>query len=221
MSPPRCRSLAPLMAVAFAGCTPYAVHTSARPLQEGDRSRSMIVSVVPGGARIDEDSTQESIALPSFDVDWRYGLDDRSDIGFRLNTASGGIVTWRRRLDGPSSRPTTATALMLGAGLVNFGQHAHVEATLIRSGREGGSVVPYGGLRAIQIAPLSSTAVHDRPTLGAFGGARFGGAAARIGVEVGVFYDRSALGLRRNDFVVVPSFSVNSIRLGRKRADDR
>jgi hypothetical protein len=194
-----------LLALSLAACTPYSVHTTARPLAVGERSTSMVFSVVPGG--IADDSSRTSLAVPSIDLERRFGLDDRSDVGLRINSLSGAIVSYKRRLDGPTSAPTAATALLIGAGFVNWGQHAHVEATLIRSGAERASIVPYGGLRIIQIAPLTSVAPHDAPTIGAFGGTRLGSRDGGVTIEVGAFYDRSALKMRRGDFVIVPSIS--------------
>jgi hypothetical protein len=191
----------------FTACTPYAVATTARPLAVGERSKSTIFAVVPGGARSPDDSS--SIAMPGVDLEQRFGLDERSDLGVRIPSFSGVIMTYKRRLDGATDKPGTASGLMVGGGFVNFAQHAHLEATLIRSGSEAGSAVPYGGLRALQVIPLSTEAPNDSPTIGAFGGMRFGDRDGGISAELGVFYDRSALKLRRGDVVVVPSISVH------------
>ena len=51
---------------------------------------------------------------------------------------------------------------------------------------------------------MSTTAVKDPPTIGLFGGLEAGGRNRGAFAELGVFYDRSALGPRSNDFVVVP-----------------
>lgn len=198
-----------LLSISLVACTPYAVHTSARPLLKGEKSSTTIATVVPGGGRIDDSTTT---AIPSLDWERRVGIDDRSDAGLRINSASGAIISYKRRLDGPSAKQSTATAILLGAGFVNLGAHAHAEATLITSAPDSGrSFIPYGGLRIIQIAPISTGAVHDKPTIGLFGGTRLGGRDGNVGVELGVFYDRSALGLRRNDFVIVPSISFTGV----------
>ncbi|MES2524965.1 MAG: hypothetical protein V4617_19870 [Gemmatimonadota bacterium] len=202
----------------FAGaCTPYTVHSSARPLAQGESRRTSMFFVVPGGAKFESDSGggSASAALPGYDIEQRYGLDDRSDVGLRITTVSGAIVSYKRRLDGPSDKDSRATALMLGGGFVNLGQHAHFEATLITSGREGRSFTPYGGIRALQVVRMSTDVPNDKPTLGGFGGVRFGDNAAGISLELGVFYDRSALGLRRNDVVIVPSVSFSGGALRR------
>lgn len=197
--------LVPLML--STACTPYAVGTSARPLARGERSKAQIFSVVPAGSQSEADSS--SVAVPMLDLERRFGLDERSDLGVRITSLSGVVASYKRRLDGLTDMPGAATALMVGGGFVNFGQHAHLEATLIRSGDETRTMVPYGGLRALQVLPLSTAAPSDSPTLGGFGGLRFGEAGAGISIELGVFYDRSALGMRRSDLVVAPSITVH------------
>ncbi len=210
-----------LVLVAFAGaCTPYAVSTTALPMARGEGQRTVMLAVVPRGAEFSHDSSNarsESIALPSLDLEQRVGLDDRSDVGLRINAFSGVIVSYKRRLDGPTNQDTRATAIMLGAGLVNFVQHAHSEVTLITSGREGARFVPYGGVRVIQVVPLSTTAVNDAPTIGAFTGLRTGGRFMGVSAELGVFYDRSALKLRRGNIIVVPSFALHGDVFSRMR----
>ena len=62
---------------------------------------------------------------------------------------------------------------MGGIGLVNWGNHAYFELTLLGSARQALST-PYGGLRASQVAPLSRSAVSDSPTAGGFLGLRIG-----------------------------------------------
>jgi hypothetical protein len=199
--------------VVWAGaCTPYAVSTTALPMARGAVQRTTTLAVVPGGAEWSGDSAgarRENVAMPGLDMEQRVGLDERSDIGVRIPSFSGVIVTYKRRLDGPTSRDARATAIMVGGGFVNFGQHAHGEVTLITSGRESASVVPYGGFRAIQILPLSNTAVHDTPAVGAFAGLKLGGRTSGVSAEVGVFHDRSALELRRGTIIVVPSVAFH------------
>ncbi len=197
-------------------CTPYAVATTARPLAKGERSKASIFSLVRGGLEYSSDSSSSgSVAVPMFDMERRFGLDERSDFGARITSFSGVVMTYKRRLDGVSDKPGAGTALMIGGGVVNWLEHAHLEATLIRSGDEARSAVPYGGLRAIQVIPISSTAVSDTPTLGGFGGLRMGARDGGVSLELGVFYDRSALKMRRGDVVVVPSVTFHGGALGR------
>lgn len=198
-----------LVAVLMISCTPYAVHTTARPLPYGETSRTTIFTIVPNGVQFD--STLPGAAMPSLDFEYRRGTGDRSDIGLRLNSMSGIIGTVRHRLDGPYNKGGIATAVLLGAGFVNLGQHAHFEATLISSGPPGHDLTPYGGLRVIQIAPLTRIAVHDTPAAGAFGGVKYAANGFGLGFELGVFHDKSALRIRQGDVVVVPSISISGL----------
>ncbi len=208
----KCRYLLiPAQLFLSGACTPYTVASTARTVPQGERARTTVFYVVPGGARSADDSS--SVSMPGFDLEQRFGLDDRSDLGIRIPTMSGVIVTYKRRLTAVTDRDAGGTAIMLGGGFVNGAQHAHGEVTLITSGREGGQVTPYGGIRALQVAPLSSVAVSDSPTIGGFGGVRLGQRDAGVSLELGVFYDRSALKLRRGDVVIVPAINVHGASL--------
>ena len=201
-----------LFAALTVGCTPYAVSMSALPMARGEGQRTTTMVVDPGGAEWSADTSgkrRERFAVPILDVEQRIGLDDRSDWGARIPTASGVIVSYTRRLDVPTIRDSRATAVMIGGGFVNFAQHVHGDVTLITTGRGSASIVPNGGIHANQIVPMSTTAVKDSPTIGLFGGFKTGGRNRGVSAELGVFYDRSALGLRSNNFVVVPSIALH------------
>jgi hypothetical protein len=156
---------------------------------------------------------QDSVerALPRFgaDAEVRFGLDDRSDIGVRSPSFSGIVANYKRRLNGTSAAPGAPVSIMIGGGLVNWGEHLHLEATLMTSAEEKTGFTPYTGLRAMQVIPLNRGAVHDSPTLGGFVGARLGSRNAGISPEVGVFYDHSALGIRKGNLMVVPAITVH------------
>lgn len=211
--------LAPITAVT--ACIPYTVGTTAQPVAVGDRSTTMSTFVMPSFARLDSTHSFTKLAI---DFESRWGIDERSDLGIRVPSGSGLIVNYKHLISDPKAR--TKVAIMPGAGFVNLGQHAHFELTLLASGyeppRAQGSTrdttvrplfVPFGGLRAMQVAPLAEGAVNDRPTAGGFLGVRIGSADFGISPEVGVFYDHSALGVRRGDFVIVPAISVHGDRL--------
>ncbi|HET9003362.1 MAG TPA: hypothetical protein VFN39_05095, partial [Gemmatimonadaceae bacterium] len=121
------------------------------------------------------------------------------------------VLNYQRRLDPVPATAAADTAvavsLMTGGGFVNWGQHAHLELSLLASGREDRKAVPYGGLRVMQVVPLNSAAPSDRPTAGAFLGWRIGSRTLGVAPEVGVFYDHSALHIRRSDVIVVPSIT--------------
>lgn len=189
------------------GCIPYAVGSTARTVPAGDHVRTTTAFIIPNGVENKGDSAAATI--PGLDSEVRFGIDDRSDWGIRVPSWSGVVANYKRRLD---AVPTTAAAdtgvavsLMTGGGLVNWGQHAHFELSLLASGREDRKAVPYGGLRVMQVVPLNSSAPSDRPTAGAFLGWRIGSRTLGVAPEVGVFYDHSALHIRRGDMIVVPS----------------
>lgn len=207
------RPLLPVLLLLAGACTPYTVASTAHTVPKGQRTSTSIFYVVPGGARAAGDSS--TVSMPGFDLERRFGLDDRTDIGLRVPTFSGAIVTYKRRLTPYADRASHANAVSFGVGLVNGGQHAHTEATFIASGRETGSVAAYGGIRAIQVVPLTTTAAHDSPTVGGFGGMRLGGPDAAVSLELGVFYDRSALKMRRGDLVIVPAISLHGSSISR------
>jgi hypothetical protein len=122
------------------------------------------------------------------------------------------MVTWKRQLthadtqQEPENRPRTA--LMLGAGIINMAEHAAFEATLITSSRWSTAGQWYGAVRAMQVAPLSREARKDDPVVGVTIGHLFGDRHASFGPEIGVYYDRSVLGLNINRVIVVPSVVI-------------
>lgn len=203
-----------LLLVTCSGCIPYTAATTAHPVNEADSpSASTTAYVVPNGLDLLRDSTAFSDsgdeAFMGFDTEVRFRIDEASDIGIRIPTFSGFIVNYKRRLAGAD---TSAFALagMVGGGFVNVGQHAHVEATLIASGVEAATVTPYGGVRAMQVVPLSTTAVSDSPTIGGFFGLRIGSMDLGVTSELGVYYDEPALGISADRNVLfVPSLTFH------------
>ncbi len=163
--------------------------------------------VVPNS--FDDSINKRSYPRYGVDTEVRFGLDNHSDIGVRIPSFSGIVANYKRRLDGISQAPGAATSLMVGGGFINWGEHAHLEATLITSAADNDRFTPYGGIRAMQVIPLDKGAVHDSPTLGAFLGARIGTIAAGISPELGIFYDHSALRIRKGNVLVVPAITVH------------
>ncbi|MEP6509301.1 MAG: hypothetical protein ABJC63_13835 [Gemmatimonadales bacterium] len=201
-----------------AGCIPFTVGSTARPVPAGEAMHSMSFYTVPRSFK-DLDSTR-TYARVGADAETRYGIDDRSDIGFRLPSYSGLVVNYKRRLNGATADPGPAYAVLGGAGLVNLGQHAHFELTLLASGAES-AFTPYGGIRAMQVVPIERGAVHDSPTIGGFFGVRIGDQDFAFSPELGVFYDHSALGIRKGNVLFVPSVTISRISLRRIFGGDR
>lgn len=194
------------LSVGSAACIPYTVGTTAQPLPKGERAPTLIWYSIPNGVELMRDSV--AVAFTGIDVEGRLGVSDRADAGVRITAGTGLVATYKYRLTNSSDRRRAAVAVMGGVGLVNLGNHAHFELTLLASAREA-LFTPYGGLRAAQVAPLSVSAVSDSPTAGGFAGLRIGDQHLGVGVELGVYYDHSALGLRTGNVIVVPALVVH------------
>jgi hypothetical protein len=190
-----------------AGCIPLTVGSTAQPVPVGTTVSTTSIYVVPNSF----DDTLDNRSFPRYGVDAeaRFGLDNRSDIGVRIPSMSGIVANYKRRLNGLSEDQGPAVAMMVGGGIVNWGEHAHLEATLIASSAESDRFTPYGGVRAMQVIPLNRGAVHDSPTLGAFFGTRIGSRLAGISPEIGVFYDHSALHLHKGNILLVPAITIH------------
>jgi hypothetical protein len=201
------RAGAALSIVYTAGCIPLTVGSTAQPVPVGTTVHSMSMYVVPNS--VDDSINNRSYPRYGVDPEVRFGLDDRSDIGVRAPSFSGIVANYKRRLNGVSQAPGAATAIMVGGGLVNWGDHVHLEATLITSAADNDRFTPYGGIRAMQVIPINKGAVHDSPTLGGFFGARIGSLKAGISPEIGVFYDHSALRLRKGNILIVPAITIH------------
>lgn len=188
-------------------CIPYAVGSTARTVPAGENVRTTTAFLVPDGVEDKGDSVAATI--PGLDSEVRFGIDNRSDWGVRVPSWSGVVINYKRRLDAvpatAAADTTVALSVMTGGGVINWGQHAHVELSLLASGREDRKAVPYGGIRVMQAVPLNSAAPSDRPTAGAFAGWRIGSRTLGVAPEVGIFYDHSTLHLRHSDVIVVPS----------------
>jgi len=207
--------LLPLLA---GGCIPYTVGTTARPVAQGQSSKTLSIFPMPRIGRIDSTKPVSAIGM---DAEWRAGVSPTADIGVRVASGSGFIINYKQLLTDTASTGVQM-AVMPGAGFINMGSHAHFELTLLASGYESSTIrhdttftptfVPYGGLRVMQVAPIQEGAVHDDPTIGVFLGARIGKRDLGVSPEIGVFYDRSALGLRKTNIVFVPALSVHGDR---------
>ena len=203
-------ALATLTITLATGCLPYIVGSTAQTVPAGETTRTGIVYYIPDAVDLDQ-----AVAGPmrGSDAEIRYGLDDKSDIGFRVPAYSGAVFTYKRRVAGTANPDSAAMSVMAGGGFVNFGEHAETELTFLASGREAGGVVtPYGGLRVMQVVPMSRSAVHDTPTAGGFIGMRMRFGDVDVSPELGVYYDRSALGLRSTNDIIVPGVSLSPRR---------
>lgn len=202
-------------AIGCGACVPYTVATTAQPLAQGESATTLVTYAMPKVGRIDSSRHSRSapISLLASDMEWRMGIDSRSDAGIRVTSASGLVLNYKRLLTDTAGG--TRISVIPGAGLVNMGQHAHFELTLVASRRETAETrfVPYAGLRVLQVLPVVEEALHDRPTAGGFIGARIGTLDLGVSPELGLFYDHSALGVRKSTVVFVPAISLHGTRL--------
>ena len=201
-----------LLSALTAGCIPYATGTTPAPVATGEFAPSLLFYFVPGGMEnlTNGDSTFDG-SLLGWDTEVRYGVNAQSDLGVRIPGMTGVVVNYKRLLTTPGDTGP-ALAALIGTGVVNAGEHWLGEASLLVSSAPGGDLTPYGGLKAMHVLPLTPDAVSDDPTVGLFGGLRIGSEETGLSVEVGVFYDRPALGLRDRDWIVVPSFTLHGNR---------
>ncbi|HEU4883122.1 MAG TPA: hypothetical protein VFT45_12770 [Longimicrobium sp.] len=201
-----------------AACIPYATGTTALTTPRGEMEPSASVYFIPGGL---ERLTVDSVGGSYFGIDseMRMGLDDRSDLGIRAAGWMGLVLNYKHRIDGRPGAEGPALSYMVGTGVVNAGEHAYLEASLLASGRPGGGeagATPYGGIKTMYVLPLTDEAVSDDPSVGAFAGLRIGTEAFAISPEIAVFYDRSALDVRDSDWIIVPSFTFHGDELMRR-----
>jgi hypothetical protein len=200
----------PIVVLALNACLPYTVGSTARTVAPHQTTAATSWYYIPNAVKMPGDTL--AVPLAGTNAEFRHGLDDRSDMGLRL--LPGGVaVDYKRRLDGDATGTRMALSWIAGGGIVNGGEHFMMQGTLIASGREDAVVVPYGGLRAIHVLPITQGAVRDKPTVGVFGGVQLGDSHFTIRPELGVFYDPSALGVRRGDLIVVPAVTL---RRGRR-----
>lgn len=206
-------SIRPLVRLALAfllvlngatACIPYTVGSTAQTVPNGQTTHTTSWYFVPNAFK----SPGDTVAVPMAGVDneWRHGVDAKSDVGFRL-VPTGVVLNYKHRVT-EAEAGRAAVAYMVGGGIVNGGEHLHLEATLIASGDPSASMMPFGGVRAMQVIPISAGAVNDSPTIGAFGGFQLGDASFTIRPELGVYYDRSALGVRSSSVIFVPAVTL-------------
>jgi hypothetical protein len=165
---------------------------------------------IPNGIQL-----RDSVAstFTGIDFEYRKGLEGgASDFGVRVPSLSGVVVSYKRRLTSElASGPVVS--MLVGAGVVNVAQHAHGELGLLMSAKERDGIVPYGGLRVMQVVPISEGAPSDSPTAGGFLGTRFGDRDFGVSLELGVYYDRSTLGIRRGTVILVPAVTMHGDEL--------
>lgn len=195
-------------ALGATGCLPYAVGMTAETVPQGEVVTGVSSSLVKGSNAL---RRGDVITLPTVDYEARYGIDTRTDYGFRITSLSGVVGSVKRRLNDVDDDVLVTGQAELG--VVNAGNHAYGGATLLASSSDTRTNGVYGGVRVMAVSPIVRDAVYDKPTAGGFAGVRIATMTFDLYPELGVFHDPSALNLRTSDWIVVPSISV------RMRAD--
>src|SRR6266511_1970037 len=90
-----------LVALSVAGCVPYTVATTAQPVPEGDVATVLVWYSIPNGIEVMRDS---GVAWVGIDAESRLGVSDRADVGIRIPSASGLVVTYKYRLSANPDR---------------------------------------------------------------------------------------------------------------------
>ena len=192
-------------------CISYSVGTTARPVAPGEFQQASSVYMIPDGIETagSDGELDGGVAYASADWQGRWGLSEKSDLSLRVPAGSGVIATYKRLINGPNDLTRPAVSAIIGGGIVNFGNHAFGELGLIASGAEDGAV-PFGGIRMMHVLPISKGFVSDTPTAGVFAGMKLRVSESfSISPEVGVYHDKSALGLRERNVIVVPSVTLH------------
>lgn len=191
--------------LATTACIPYTVGSTAQTVPNGTTLQTSSYYIIPNGVTL-RDTIGKT--LYGMDREIRRGIADDADVGLRVVSGTGVVVNYKRMMAGDNDPDSAAFSWMLGAGLVNLAQHALFEGSLLASSARHGRVVTYGGLRVLQVAPISLGAAHDSPTAGVFIGLRIGAHDDAVLPELAVYHDRSVLGLRSRNIILVPSISV-------------
>lgn len=189
------------------GCIPYAVGSTARPATQGQTRFTFSSYALPRTLELQK--PPKSGTKIGMDIEARRGISDRADLGIRIPSISGAILTYKRRLDGVSYKSGAGIAAQVGGGVLSYGSHGELEATVIASGDEKGLFTSYGGLRGVYTVPLMGSYDKDDPVYGGFLGMRLGTSDFGMSVELGVFRDRSQYPTDKRNVAIVPSISFH------------
>lgn len=189
-------------------CLPYALGSTAQTVAPQQTRTTATLWFMPNGIALRDSANSDGHTIPGVDAEVRLGINDHADFGIRVPSASGIVLSYRRRVAGAPHPDSAAISWQIGGGVVNLGEHALIEAGLLASGPTRDGVTWYGAARILQVAPLSSGAVHDQPSIGATIGAEIRVGDGGVLPELSIYHDPSALGIRRSQFIFVPAVSL-------------
>ena len=210
-----CLRSAPLLLAVLAGpaaCIPYTVGSTAHTVTPGETTTQTSWYTIPNGIRRPGDSV--GVAIAGADIEWRHGLSARSDAGVRI--LPGGVSSNYKYRFMDAAPGGMSAAWMVGAGLVNWAEHLHLEATLIASGHE----LAHAGAVRRPAGDAGRPALHDgradNPSLGVFAGMQLLMGNFIVRPELGVYHDPSALELRNRNVIFVPAVTFQRTGYGRR-----
>jgi hypothetical protein len=70
----------------------------------------------------------------------------------------------------------------------------------------------------MQVIPMSRSAVRDTPSAGGYVGMRMRFGDMDVSPELGLYHDKSALGVRSTSYIIVPGVSVTRHRVSNRAA---
>jgi hypothetical protein len=192
------------------GCLSYALGQGAETAPANQRSFGMSASIVRSQFGVDSLETPQRLILPLFDAEARFHLDKRSDLGVRIVSLSGVMVSYKRQLTRPDTNPNVPenrgrVAMLVGAGPLAYGFRVAGEAALMASSKWSDGAQLYGAVRAMHSVPWLPL---DEPNDHAYGvllGTLFGSRESSIGAETGIYTHQSLFTADRRRVVVVPS----------------
>ncbi len=201
-----CVAMAVMLTLTPLACLPYNMGATAATVP-----RDSVVAVISmsSGTTAIATRSEYDIRLPTLDVEARTGIDARSDMGVRVTSLSGLVGSYKRLLFGDAFGP--AMAMQLEGGIVHLCEHGILGGSLLASGSEERSFAPYGGVRALALAPLRSNGTRSGPVLGGFAGLRLGAGRWSLLPELAVFRDPNQGDRRGRTWFVVPALGIRMI----------
>ena len=147
-------------AAARAGCLPYTVGSTARTVPAGESTNPPSSYYIPDAV----DLTGDSVSAPMRGTDSRAALWPGRQVRHRLSHS--GLQRRRLHVQATTRRhpaPESPCGLvMTGGGFVNWGEHAETSSHYGVGTSDAGVVTPYGGLRVMQVFPMSRTLCTTR-----------------------------------------------------------
>lgn len=196
-----------LLSVVGWGCLPYSMNSTAATVH---RDSVTVMATLPIGARARYSGDEYAPRGPGVDVEGRIGMSDRSDLGLRITSVSGLVLSYKYRLLG--DRDGAALAAQAEIGGVNLFSSAIGGVTVMASGSESRVIVPYAGARVLALSSRRSYVSESGPFAGGFGGLRIQAGWLSFFPEVAVYRNHAAPVETADRWLIIPSVGVRATR---------